>query len=661
MKTRIFLLLWLASLAIMGRAENIYAIYPVPHEQTALGGQADFTKSVNVVCESGIDQYTKDRAAEVLAAAGLQARFANEPAAGTSTLYLGVNGSGEKADAAATAAKLSRKVFALNKFDRHVLALTNNGGVADVVILGENTDATFYGLASLEQMLDNGTRNLACVAISDYADLKDRGIIEGYYGMPYSEAVTKDLFRFMARYKLNMYMYGAKSDMYHSAKWAEPYPTTLTDEEKANGLMTQQMLRDICDVAHQTKVNFIWAIHPGGAFTNAANTEVLDKIEKKFHLMYDLGVRQFGIFVDDVGVPNDSATLALNAARLTEMQSRIDKRWNVAGAAPADTVKPLQFVPQLYAIGWSNDEGLNDFFGALSETPSKVNIYITGSGIWTVPNSSDLSKTQQYLKRPLSWWWNYPCNDNDKTKLFPMDMYSNFHDMSKVYSASTLPSTLSNGITILSNPMQQGEVSKIAFFSLADYCWNTAAFDNKASWQAAFPAVVGKDKAAAYKRLAEYLRYYDGDALGKLVADYKRSFNADKPQSAALKAELTQVLADISTMQTLSRSDSESDRLLYEDMAPWLLKLKSMAEITIGMLDVADMNNADAAKWSAYVAQLQKVDALETDDAFQFRYLDGLGASITTGTLTAQPAQEVLRPFCSWLAQNALGVNFFRK
>lgn len=51
------------------------------------------------------------------------------------------------------------------------------------------------GLASLEQMLDATTTAMPTVTISDYADLKERGIIEGFYGKPYSCEVRKDLLR----------------------------------------------------------------------------------------------------------------------------------------------------------------------------------------------------------------------------------------------------------------------------------------------------------------------------------------------------------------------------------------------------------------------------------------------------------------------------------
>ena len=133
----------------------------------------------------------------------------------------------------------------------------------------------------------------------------------------------------------------------------------------------------------------------------------------KFEKMHELGVRQFGVFVDDVSVPSSDSDLQLNASRLTELQKAIEAKWNTPDAAPADTVRPLHFVPQIYCRGFaSSEDQYARFFRALSETPQNVVIYTTGWGVWSVPNNSDFAMPKGYLGRSVAWWWNYPCNDN---------------------------------------------------------------------------------------------------------------------------------------------------------------------------------------------------------------------------------------------------------
>ncbi len=632
-----FLFFLLTAFAAGLYAQTAYQIYPVPHRQELVQGHARFTRQVCIVAEPGIDEVTVARARQVVEACGLEAVTSDRIRKNQTNVLLGINGSKGLADKEAKRLGLSRDVFSLPKFDRHILSLrADKRGDAQVVVLGENTDATFCGLASLEQMLEQQTSGMPCVTLYDYADIQNRGIIEGYYGVPYSAEVTKDLFRFMARYKMNTYMYGAKSDPYHSRYWSEPYPTAITPEQERIGYLSQSMLRDITSVAHATKVNFIWAIHPGTAFVDAAKDETIGQIMSKFESMHQLGVRQFGVFVDDVGVPSDAPTLKLGADRLADLQHRMDARWNQAGAAPTDTVKPLHYVPQLYAYSWVSSQRADEFFKALRPTPNKVNIYITGANVWSVPNNRDLQFVRRSLGRDTSWWWNYPCNDNDVTKLFMMDMYANFRDETHIDNLSHLIPDLSGTNTLIINPMQQGEASKIALFSVADYTWNQSAFNSQQSWEASLPAVVGKTYASALRKLIPFLRYYDADALSYLVGNYKRTVTDGHPNPRHLVAELQRVGECCRLLKGMETSSLQSDVLFYEDIRPWVLKLEAMTSETVRRLQ------GDAS--------VETID-LENDSRFQFEILTGLGSEIALSVRTAEPSGQVLRPFLQWLRE----------
>ncbi len=639
----------LSSTTMLG--EEIYEIYPVPQVQLAGIGQASFTKQVTIVAEKGIDEVTVERAKQVLTEHDLFATVANRPSKKGSNLLLGINGSGGEADKRYT--RIYSQPFSLNnKYDRHILSLTRNkAGYAQVVIVGENTDATFCGLASLEQMLDRGTTALPCVMLLDWADVQNRGIIEGYYGVPYSAAVTKDLFRFMARYKLNTYMYGAKSDPYHSRYWSEPYPTHISAEQERIGYLSQDMMRDITATAHACKVNFVWAIHPGKAFADPADTGVIDRIMRKLESMYGLGVRQFGVFVDDVGVPSDPAIMQLCADNLTTLQQRIDERWNKPGAAPTDTVRPLHYVPQLYAYGWVDLDRGRQFYESLRCTPSKVNIYITGRNVWSVPNNHDLALVQSWLGREVSWWWNYPCNDQDMSKLFVSDTYTNFRDETHIINTERLEHNLSGTNTVIINPMQQGELSKIALFGVADYTWNNGAWNNERTWDAAIPAVldpsvVGQDMVDAFRIIAPHLRYYDNDALDYYVVRYKQSVQRGNPSPEALINVLSTVNDACNQLRTiepwLNSSDTStsnswiSQKLLYNDLRPWLLRLEAMTGEAVALLRGENPEPVD----------------YEHNPDFQFQVLGGMGDAIKLSTRIAEPSATALAPLIDYLRKN---------
>lgn len=636
-------------------AQTAYNIYPVPQQIVANSGSVSFTAQVNVVCEDGIDTATRSRITQVLSDHGLQATLSPAASASLSNIYLGINGSSGLADAKATALALQRSVFSTaDKYDRHLLSLFAENGRAAAVILGENTDATFYGIASLEQILDNGTEQLTPTDIYDYADQKSRGLVEGYYGYPYSIEVKKDLMRFMMRHKMNTYLYGAKSDPYHSQKWKEAYPTSLTAEQEKNGWLSQDMIREITEMSAATKVNFIWAIHPGTDFISSST--VISDIMGKYDKMYKLGVRQFAVFVDDVGVPSTDAEFTTNASNLTKLQKSLEEKYNTTGAAPADTVRPVHFVPQIYCSNFAAADVRKKFFNALAETPSYITIYTTGQGVWSVPNSSDLATVKNDLGRNVGWWWNYPCNDNADGQIYTMDMYSNFYDLPSVNSSATLPSRLTGGLGIVSNPMQEGEVAKTALFSVADYAWNNAGFKNEQSWQASFAAVLpGNETAqAAYKFLAPYLRYNDPSALATLITQYKNGSNV----AADITNTMNEIITNCDVLAQLKDSQTESERLLYTDLAPWLLKLREMASVTNDLLATAAEESTDNARWEAYLAELQRVNALSTAEEFKAYALEGMGNSISVSERPSQPSELYLIKFIDYLKENALNGYF---
>ena len=645
---RLTSILFALCLAVCVPASNHYSIYPVPHFQSEADGQVTVSKTVYIVASSAIDEVTVARAKAILEEQGYKTEQVAKPKKNNTCLLLGIYCSGDIADAEVDRLEIKKKYkdqqFWNNnnpkKYDRYLLDISaDKKGVAQMLIAGDNTDAVFCGLATLKQILrQKPGLGLVPVTIHDCADIRDRGVIEGYYGVPYSAEVTKDLFRFMSDYKMNMYMYGAKSDPFHSRFWADPYPTSITEEQRNIGYLTQDMMRDLTAVARANKIDFIWAIHPGTAFTDPANDKVLDQIMHKFEAMHELGVRQFGVFVDDVGVPSDDALLRLGADRLTELQKRIDTRWNKPGANPTDTVKPLHYVPQLYAFSWVNREQGKRFFSSLRDVPAKVRIYITGRAVWSVPNTEDIRIVSEWLGREPSWWWNYPCNDNDVTKLFIADTYTNFRDEKHVDSQARFEAAcIPNLPTLISNPMQQGAASKIALFSIADYSWNGSSkhFDNQKSWAAAISTICNhKILEQAFTQLVPFLRYYDKDALDYHVRNYKRSVAEGRPDSKTLSQEMKAIIWRCQIVKTMMNHQPEA-KYVYEDIRPWVLKLEAMAKEVKARLDGEPTDAID----------------YESSPGFQFPVLSGMGAEISLSMKTAEPAAEVLMPFLLWLRE----------
>ena len=91
-----------------------------------------------------------------------------------------------------------------------------------VIIAGNDGSGTFYGVQTFLQIASQP--NVMAVTVTDFPSVPQRGLVEGYYGNPYSEANRMSIFELFGRQKMNVYIYGPKDDAYHKSKWREEYP-----------------------------------------------------------------------------------------------------------------------------------------------------------------------------------------------------------------------------------------------------------------------------------------------------------------------------------------------------------------------------------------------------------------------------------------------------
>lgn len=614
-----------------------YTIYPIPQTLKVGDESVRFSRTVTIVADKTIDQATMNRAKAVLVEGGFKVEEGKKPSRGRTTLSL--------------LTQPASAFGAEGKFDRHTLIVDKKG----ITITGEDTNAVFFGLASLEQILEQSEQGgtYRSVSIIDYADQKSRGVIEGFYGFPYSVGVKRDLLRYMMRYKMNTYMYGGKSDPYHSRYWADPYPEQITPEQEKNGWLSQDMVRDITRTSAETKVNFIWAIHPGNHFLTS-ETAISD-IMRKFDKMHQLGVRQFALFVDDVAIPKEVSEMKLTAERVTQLQAAIEKKWNTPSSAAVDTVRPLHFVPQIYCSDFAaSATQRQNFMSAIGQTPAHIIIYTTGQGVWTVPNSEHTTQMRNELGRDMAWWWNYPCNDNADGLIYPMDMYNNFVDMPAVRDDARMPKELSHCVGLVSNPMQQGEVAKSALFSVADYAWNNAAFDAKKSWEASFASFLEDEEIrTAYRFIVDYLRWNEPQKMEKCINDFKSTLRAEKPKSEPLKGLLTDIRNNCAIVERLATSTRESDRLLYADLRPWLHRLNAESATALALIEVVESKSNPQQALEKYEACKAMLVDLDSNEDYRVSALEGMGEEISTSRYGAQVSRNHLAPFVDYLYRRA--------
>ncbi len=114
------------------------------------------------------------------------------------------------------------------------------------------------------------------------------GIVEGFYGRPWTPLQRMQLFELMSVWGLDTYFYAPKDDLKHRALWRQPY----TDTELTT-------LRALLAACRKHGLHFIYGLSPGLdiQFTNAQDREYL---RLRIDQLFEIGCEHFALLFDDL-------------------------------------------------------------------------------------------------------------------------------------------------------------------------------------------------------------------------------------------------------------------------------------------------------------------------------------------------------------------------
>mgnify|MGYP000781421523 FL=1 len=461
---------------------------------------------------------------------------------------------GEKGDKSVR--KYSRRIP--NREEGYYLSVNEK----EIVLAGNDERGTYYALQTFAQLLKDG--KLPEVEIKDYPSVRYRGVVEGFYGTPWSHQARLSQLKFYGKNKMNTYIYGPKDDPYHSApNWRLPYP----DKEAAQ-------LQELVAVANENEVDFVWAIHPGQDIK--WNQEDRDLLLSKFEKMYQLGVRSFAVFFDDISGEGT------NPQKQAELLNYIDE--NFAQTKP--DVNQLVMCPTEYNKSWSNPNG--NYLTTLGEklNPS-VQIMWTGDRVISDITRDGMAWINERIKRPAYIWWNFPVSDYVRDHLLLGPVYGN---------DTTIAKEMSGFVT---NPMEHAESSKIAIYSVASYAWNPAKYDTWQTWKDAIRTILPSASGEL-----ECFAIHNSD-LGPNGHGYRREESQDIQPAAdrflkSFKEDGSYDKADFEALRnTFERMKESADILLTNtenkpliaEITPWLRQFKLMAETGEEVLQMVEGRN----------------------------------------------------------------------
>ncbi|MBQ5616679.1 MAG: beta-N-acetylglucosaminidase domain-containing protein [Bacteroidaceae bacterium] len=410
----------------------------------------------------------------------------------------------------------------------------------EIVIAGNDKNGLFYGVQTLLGMMREG--KLEACTITDWPDVPFRGTVEGFYGTPWSHEARKSQLEFYGRNKMNVYIYGPKDDPWHRDKWREPYP-----EVEAN------RIAELVEVAKKNGVNFYWAIHPGVDIK--WNDEDRDFLMAKLEVMYQLGVRSFAVFFDDIwgeGAKADKQAALLNYIDDNFVQVKKD-------------VAPLILCPTEYNKGWANEQG--GYLRTLGSTLNKgIEVMWTGNSVVACIDKPTMEWINERIERKGYIWLNFPVNDFVRDHILMGPAYGNGLDIATDVSG------------FVSNPMEYAETSKISLYGIADYCWNMKAYDYQSNWEKSL-----KDILPSNHEALRIFALYNKD-LGPNGHGFRREEGEELKEMAekALAGDfysvgmLNSACYELGLACDILLNDNSNPQLLHE-LRPWIIQGKNLA------------------------------------------------------------------------------------
>ena len=446
----------------------------------------------------------------------------------------------------------------------------NKNGIA-LILTVSCREGLFRAVNRIVQMIKD--KKFFIGTVTDYPLFAVRGYIEGFYGKPWSHENRRMMLELMSFYGMNTYYYAPKDDPYHRDKWSELYPE--------NELSALSELAALCE---EKFVKFHYCVAPGLSMKYSSE-EDFDKLICKAEQLYNIGIRNFGLLVDDIpeDLWFDEDKAAFDGEAVNAHIVLSDKFRNFLKEKDSKctlTVCPLQY----------HGRGDEYYISKLGQGISgDIDIFWTGKNIC----SQEITVREAVIfenatnRQPL-YWDNFPVND--------AEMYNEMHIGYLTGRESDLY-RYSRGI--VSNTMEYALSSRMPLLTVCDYLWNPVSYDGFDSWQKACEIILGEEKELFMplldNLLTSCLKVENSPMLNEtLNLAQQQFFSGDISGAVATVGAYTDALEKCcSTLETL-------DNPIVSELESWLEKQTIALDLiksTLAVLgDNSEKNKNETAK-----------------------------------------------------------------
>ena len=188
-----------------------------------------------------------------------------------------------------------------------------------------------------------------------------RGVIEGFYGNPYTHEQRLELVDFLADRGMNTFVYGPKDDPLVRARWRDPYD---------GGALHR--LAELVNRCRARDVQLMYCVSPGLSM-RYSDPRDMDALVAKLASVADLGVDAFGLLLDDIPMELQHAEDRVAFSDLAEAHAAVIRTL-------ADRLGPGRQLAVCPTVYWGRgDEACIARLGAA--IPGDVDLFWTGRAI----------------------------------------------------------------------------------------------------------------------------------------------------------------------------------------------------------------------------------------------------------------------------------------
>jgi hypothetical protein len=309
------------------------------------------------------------------------------------------------------------------------------------------------------------------------------GIIEGYYGRPWSWDMREDQARFFSARGYSSYIYAPKADQRLRKRWREDHPAAEADR-----------LARMASLCAELGMGFGVGLSPYEAYRDFGE-ETRAALARRIAFFDSLGCTELAILFDDMkGDQPDLADVQVRMAHFVAERTKA-RRLIVCPTVYTDDAM-LQRVYGDYPPAYLDDLGKG--------LDPRFEIYWTGEEVCSREYSpGHLARVTERLKRKPTLWDNYPVNDGMGMSPF---LY--------LRAFTGRPASIGPHLTAhMVNPCLQPVLFRVPALTLVESYERGEAYEYVRAWDRAAEAVLGSELADLLRR---HFRLFHDQGLGRI-------------------------------------------------------------------------------------------------------------------------------------------------